>query len=105
MTSSLFRFALRLTRNWDDAEDLLQETMIRAWQHGNEGKNWLCRVMVNAWLDELRKRRCRPQIVAEEDGRAVPSPDDLHEQVELRLEIQRLSRAGPFRHKFKKALC
>lgn len=41
--------------------------MIRSWQYGERGKNWLHRVMVNLWRDELRKRRCRIQPVKFDD--------------------------------------
>lgn len=41
--------------------------MIRSWQYGERGKNWLHRVMVNLWRDELRKRRRRIQPVKFDD--------------------------------------
>jgi RNA polymerase sigma-70 factor (ECF subfamily) len=65
------RFARSLTRNESDAEDLVQETYLRAWRHwdsfrvGSEARAWLFTIARNAW----RKRAPR-------DARLVPVEDD-----------------------------
>jgi RNA polymerase sigma-70 factor (ECF subfamily) len=65
----LFNCALRLTRNRQDAEDLVQETMLRAYAHFHtfqEGTNlraWLYRILQNTWIQEYRKKRRRPSEV------------------------------------------
>lgn len=68
----LFSFLLGLT-NGDQAEseDLLQETMLRAWRHvdslptgRNELRRWLFTVARHAAVDAYRRRRVRPQEVA-----------------------------------------
>ncbi|MGE0216301.1 sigma-70 family RNA polymerase sigma factor [Mycolicibacterium sp.] len=62
----LFRYAWRLTRKHVDAEDLLQETMLKAYlsfgtfREGSNLKPWLCRIMLNAWLDRYRFTQRRP---------------------------------------------
>ena len=61
----LFTAALRLTRCSQDAEDLVQETMLRAFasfdsfQEDTNLKAWLYRVMHNTWIDQHRKKQRR----------------------------------------------
>jgi RNA polymerase sigma-70 factor, ECF subfamily len=62
----LFRHAWRLTNRRVDAEDLVQETMLKAFQSFDkldEGSNlrpWLCQIMVNTWVDHYRATQRRP---------------------------------------------
>src|SRR5262249_21075617 len=59
----VYRFALRLTNDPHEAEDLMQEALLRAWrkQHllrePQAARIWLFRIVVNLWRDRLRKRR------------------------------------------------
>jgi RNA polymerase sigma-70 factor (ECF subfamily) len=63
---SLYRTALRMTRNASDAEDLVQETYLRAFRslhQFTEGTNlraWLFRIMTNTYINEYRRRQRRP---------------------------------------------
>ncbi|HTI78299.1 MAG TPA: sigma-70 family RNA polymerase sigma factor [Mycobacterium sp.] len=65
LTQQLLANAVRLTGSSADAEDLLQETMLRAYaaigsfQQGTNLRAWLYRIMRNAWIDEYRKRQRR----------------------------------------------
>ena len=65
----LRRYALVLTRNPEDAEDLVQETLTKAiaaassWQPGTELRPWLFRILHNAHVSGLRKARVRAQAV------------------------------------------
>ena len=65
----LFRYALLLTHNQFEAEDLVQETYVRAMQafsrlrEGSKTRGWLFAILRNLWFTELRKRRSRPQLV------------------------------------------
>ncbi|MBB5060382.1 RNA polymerase sigma-70 factor (ECF subfamily) [Granulicella aggregans] len=70
---SLYRYALVLTRQRTEAEDLVQETYVRAIEayrrlrdHSNI-KGWLFTILRNLWFNELRRRRARPHFV-EPDG-------------------------------------
>ncbi len=62
----LYSAALRMTRNQADAEDLVQETYLRAYRgFGNfaEGTNlraWLYRILTNAFINSYRSRQRRP---------------------------------------------
>jgi RNA polymerase sigma-70 factor (ECF subfamily) len=70
LMDQLFSGALRLTRNRDDAEDLVQETMLRAYigfrsfRAGSNLKAWLYRILHNTWINAYRKRQRRPVEVA-----------------------------------------
>jgi RNA polymerase sigma-70 factor (ECF subfamily) len=63
---SLYRHALRTTRNHDDAEDLLQETMAKAYagfasfRIGTDAAAWLYRIMMNTYINDYRKKKRRP---------------------------------------------
>lgn len=73
MLDSLFGAAMRLTRNRPDAEDLVAETVARAWGHlaGLEDrgafKAWLFRILHNTYISEWRKQR--PIALEEADER------------------------------------
>ena len=57
--------ALRLTHNKQDAEDLVQETMLRAYagfhtfREGTNLNAWLFRIMHNNWINQYRKKQRR----------------------------------------------
>src|ERR671910_3391711 len=73
----LYGAALRMTRNPADAEDLLQETTLRAYrgfasfQEGTNLKAWLYRILTNSFINTYRKRQREPQT--------VEGPDDIDE--------------------------
>jgi RNA polymerase sigma-70 factor (ECF subfamily) len=75
-TSELTGAALRLSRNPDDARDLVQETLMRAmmaWERFEEGSNvraWLHRILVNSFINGYRKRRRHQRFAAERPGDA-----------------------------------
>jgi RNA polymerase sigma-70 factor (ECF subfamily) len=66
LLDALYGGALRMTRNRSDAEDLVQDTMLRAYtqfrlfREGTHLKAWLMRIMHNTWINNHRKRQCRP---------------------------------------------
>jgi RNA polymerase sigma-70 factor (ECF subfamily) len=66
LRGGLYRHALRMTRNHDDAEDLLQETMLKAFggfhtfQQGTNVGAWLYRILTNAYINGYRKRQRQP---------------------------------------------
>ncbi len=62
----LYNMAFRLTRNAEDAEDLIQETYFKAYKHydkfeaGTNLKAWLFRIMKNTFINGYRKRQSQP---------------------------------------------
>jgi len=64
---SLYAAALRMTRNPADAEDLVQETYLKAYrsfdsfQQGTNLKAWLYKILTNTFINAYRARRRRPE--------------------------------------------
>ena len=62
----LYSAALRLTRNSADAEDLVQDTYLRAWrsfatfQEGTNLRAWLYRILTNSFINTYRAKQRRP---------------------------------------------
>lgn len=65
---SLFSYALTLSRNRSDAEDLVQEAYVRAMpalerlRRGSNVKSWLFTILRNIWLNQLRQPRVAIQM-------------------------------------------
>jgi RNA polymerase sigma-70 factor, ECF subfamily len=66
LRESLYRHALRMCQNHDDAEDLVQETMVKAYRNfhsfGSDSnlRAWLYRIQTNTYINAYRRRRRRP---------------------------------------------
>ncbi|MCW2650179.1 MAG: rpoE [Mycobacterium sp.] len=66
LMDQLFGGALGMTRDRRDAEDLVQETMLRAYKgfrsfhEGTNLKAWLYRILANTWISTCRMKRRRP---------------------------------------------
>lgn len=85
--NGLFAYAMILTRNRAEAEDLVQETYVRAMRAvgklrlDSNLRGWLFTILRNIWLNQLRKGRNRPQMVVIDpgdglsDGIVEPSKD------------------------------
>ncbi|MGE5674420.1 MAG: RNA polymerase sigma factor [Mycobacterium leprae] len=102
----VFNIAYRLTGNHEDASDVAQEAFIRAYSslpdfRGDSSfQTWLMRIVNNACLDELRKRRRQrmtslDEPLAVDDGEmerqlAIANPQDGPEQALERVEVQRV---------------
>ncbi|WP_127500321.1 sigma-70 family RNA polymerase sigma factor [Actinoplanes solisilvae] len=75
-------YLLRLSRNHNVADDVYQETLLKAWRHrhsliGREGsvRSWLYTVAHNAAVDLMRARRARPVTGEIWDSLQRPVPD------------------------------
>ncbi|WP_297453130.1 sigma-70 family RNA polymerase sigma factor [uncultured Corynebacterium sp.] len=73
LLDQLYGAALRMTRNPADAEDLVQETYIKAFQGfrsykpGTNLKAWMYRILTNAYINNYRKAQRRPAEYATDD--------------------------------------
>ncbi|NPA33939.1 MAG: sigma-70 family RNA polymerase sigma factor [Chlorobi bacterium] len=84
LINDLLRFATTfLTQgNIDDAYDLVQETLLRAFEsldtykEGTKIKAWLYTIMRNLYINEYRKRKAAPQTVTYEEYSTFKSDDD-----------------------------
>ena len=78
----LYKSALRLTRSIEDAEDLIQETYLKAYKYyakfseGTNFKAWLFKIMKNTFINSYRKKKLQPHRV---------DFDELHEGLEQTL--------------------
>ena len=71
LLDQLYGGALRMTRNPADAEDLLQETMVKAYagfrsfREGTNLKAWLYRILTNTYINSYRKKQRQPARVSD----------------------------------------
>jgi RNA polymerase sigma-70 factor (ECF subfamily) len=79
----LFGYAMVLSRNSAEAEDLVQETCLRALRSmdrlrsDGSAKGWLFTILRNIWLNQLRHRRTAPEPVElDADGNGAREPVD-----------------------------
>lgn len=78
--------AYRLTGNHADAQDLVQEVLLRA-RKGLEAyrpgsmEAWLSRIATNAFLDDVRRRRRRPTESYGDKVAEIPSPHDVESEI------------------------
>src|SRR5262252_5655243 len=70
--AKIFRLALHITQNREDAEDVLQETFLKAFEHLDQFQGnskfytWIVRIAVNQALMKLRKRRSDKAVSLDE---------------------------------------
>jgi RNA polymerase sigma-70 factor (ECF subfamily) len=70
---SIYSAALRMSRNPADAEDLVQETYLKAYRaygsfaEGTNLKAWLYKILTNTFINSYRARKRRPEIADIED--------------------------------------
>jgi len=94
----LRRFAMSLSRNEADGDDLCQAALERAlksrdkWQPGTRLDSWTMTIMRNIWIDEVRIRRRRAETFAPaEAGEAVGDAGDR--RIEAAVEFDNIDRA------------
>jgi RNA polymerase sigma-70 factor (ECF subfamily) len=111
---ALYGFAMMLSRDPTEAQDLVQETYLRAVRAfdtlaaGSNLKSWLFTIMRNVWLNHLRHLRSGPRFIEidkQEEGRVQwfgPGPADPYAMLVRKLEREEVRRAieslpGPYR--------
>ncbi|MBP6684062.1 MAG: sigma-70 family RNA polymerase sigma factor [Leucobacter sp.] len=73
LLDQLFGAAMKMTRNPQDAQDLVQETYLKAFQafasfeQGTNLKAWLYRIMTNSYINTYRKKQRQPYLGAVEE--------------------------------------
>ena len=100
----LLRCAMRLTGDHARAEDVVQETLLRAWRHPEvtddserSARPWLFRVARNMIIDERRSSRFRNEV-SSLDGSAAPeqaSPDEVNSALDRMLIGEALDQLSP----------
>jgi len=92
---TLYNFGFHLTYNEVDAQDLVQETLLKAYrfinsyQEGTNAKAWLFRILKNAFINEYRKRARQPDPIDYEEVVHYQDREDASYSgyVDLRQEI------------------
>lgn len=112
-------FALSLTRNRADADDLVQMAIVKAWTHFDSYQddrpfqNWLLKIIMRSHLDAVRTVNRRPKmhsldaLVTLEDGMGhayepadpTPLPDDPFNQSVMQAKVQRVLNELPDSHR------
>jgi len=105
--SNIFRLARHITQNPEDAEDILQETFLKAYEHlkdfqgASKFYTWLVRIAVNQSLMKLRKRKSDasvslddPYDTGEENlTREIavwdPTPESTYSREEIRAILEK----------------
>jgi RNA polymerase sigma-70 factor (ECF subfamily) len=105
---ALYNTAYRMTRNAEDAEDLVQETYLKAYRYydkfeeGTNFKAWLFKIMKNTFINNYRKRQLSPALsdfadieeafetqVSEDANRQIKNPEEELLEDMLDDDIQR----------------
>jgi len=110
----LYTVAYRLAGNHDDAQDLVQEVLVRV-QRGlatyrpGSMEGWLSRITTNAFLDEVRRRKRRPlDLVGDDIERTpveAPQVEDAMAAEQLPDHVQDALRALPEDYRAAVVLC
>jgi len=70
---TLYAMAIRMTRDRAEAEDLVQETMLKAFRYidryevGTNARAWLSRILTNTFYNRHRARKARPELLLTDD--------------------------------------
>ena len=94
---SLYNFAFSLSRNEEDANDLVQETFLKAYkfinsfQTGTNAKAWLFRILKNSFINDYRKSSKEPAKVDYQEVESYYNSDDVDVQLTSDLRIEAIS--------------
>jgi RNA polymerase sigma-70 factor (ECF subfamily) len=90
---SLWFTAMRLTRNREDAEDLVQETCMKAWenlsslQSEKKARTWLLKILTNTFINKYRREQNSPELIDVEPDFLEPIFYKSGQYVDLEKEI------------------
>lgn len=94
---SLLTLAFRLTRNWEDAKEVAQEALLRAFRYlgrydrSRSFRNWLFQIAANEARDRLRRGRREADIVGKAGRELAPGddPESVRRAAEFRSDVER----------------
>lgn len=93
LLDQLFGAALRMAKNRDDAEDLVADTVEKAWagrdslKDANRLRPWIFRILTHCFISNCRKKAVRPKTVAfpedspGDDERSFSLFEELHQPI------------------------
>lgn len=94
LIGSLYNFAYRLTLDEDDANDLVQETYLKAYrffysyEQGTNAKAWLFRILKNSFINDFRKKSKQPSKVDYQEVESFYNSDDVDENITVDLRVE-----------------
>ncbi|MCU0358655.1 MAG: sigma-70 family RNA polymerase sigma factor [Cyclobacteriaceae bacterium] len=94
--NSMYNFAYRLTLNEDDANDLVQDTYLKAFRFidsfepGTNAKAWLFRILKNSFINDYRKKSKEPAKVDYQDVETYYNSEDVDRQITPDLRVEAL---------------
>jgi len=94
--NSMYNFAYRLTFDSDDANDLVQDTYMKAFrfidsfEKGTNAKAWLFRILKNSFINDYRKKSKEPSKVDYQEVESYYNSDDVDRQITTDLRVESL---------------
>jgi RNA polymerase sigma factor (sigma-70 family) len=97
LLDSLYNFAYRLTLDEDDANDLVQETFLKAYrffdsyEQGTNAKAWLFRILKNSFINDFRKKSKEPSKIDYNEVETFYNSDDVDQNITADLRVDSVS--------------
>src|SRR5690349_1300673 len=95
---NLRAYAISLSRNLDYADDLVQDTILRAWANldrfeaGTNLHAWLFTILRNGFLSQRRKKRREVEDADESYAKRLPAPPEQHGKCDVQDMLEALSK-------------
>ena len=99
----IYRHALYLLKNSEDAKDMTQETFIKAWQHRTKLRqktvhSWLLKCVQNLCFNQLKRRKFQVHLSEDDEGETFemllqthsPKSNPSPEEITIKLETKQL---------------
>jgi RNA polymerase sigma-70 factor (ECF subfamily) len=92
--NSMHNFAYRLTLDPDDANDLVQDTYLKAYrfidsfERGTNAKAWLFRILKNSFINDYRKKSKEPSKVDYQEVESFYNSEDVNRQITPDLRVE-----------------
>ena len=96
LITPLYNFAYRLTLDEDDANDLVQETYLKAYrffssyEQGTNAKAWVFRILKNSFINDFRKKSKEPAKVDYQEVETYYNSEDVDESITVDLRVEAL---------------
>ena len=100
---AIYRFCLKLTSSGEDADDLYQETFLKAFEHlhqckeADNPKGYLFSICINHWKSNHRRQAARRKaavLTALDDAKLIDAGVDVEELVIAREQVSQIARAA-----------
>lgn len=94
---SMYNFGFRLTLDRDDANDLVQDTYLKAYrfiesfQKGTNAKAWLFRILKNSFINDYRKKSKEPNKVDYQEVETYYNSEEVDRQITPDLRVESLN--------------